>query len=245
MIIDKTFKGGIFAKGNVRLIYDKNAFNINIDERIISNIWNEEKKRLGDGLFDGQLFCGGKIEYDDSNILIYGSFLPYRYIVARMRKGIFKEDILPLGVSGITITNENGKKFVVFAKRAANSFLDAGLIELVPSGGIDRECLNDDGTFDIEKMLIKEFDEETGINSSEINKISGWTIIYDESWGTLELCAEININCKIQEVIDSISKSKEYSSPVCIDYRNLAQFLNENKHRMVRTSYYLASEIKL
>lgn len=123
----------------------------------VAAIWQAEKARRGDALFDGRLFSIRTLTPG----LITGWLAPYSWYVAQRRDKTLAAalDIRPLGVTGIMICDDG----IVFGRRGGGVETDAGLWELAPSGGVDGEFRTADGAIDLGAQLLNELVEETGL----------------------------------------------------------------------------------
>lgn len=234
---------GLIAEGNVKLIVENENF-IPIDkESIIKDIWKKEKERLGDTLFDGEITCYNGIEYLNNKIIVKANITRYRYLVARDKMPELNINIVPMGVSGACIIKEGNKEYVIFAKRAENMFLAPGQLELVPSGVIDTRCKNTDNSYDYRENLIHEFEEEVKLQSSVIEKITGWYIIRDEIVNSCDICGLMYLSCDKNEILEALKKSDEYDSAIIIEKNEIQDFIKDNEDKMIRTTYYFAKKL--
>jgi 8-oxo-dGTP pyrophosphatase MutT (NUDIX family) len=129
----------------------------------IEEIWNQEKARRGEKLFNGQLFS----IHQSGPELIVGWMAEYRHFLAQRRDPDLHSalKIRPLAVSGV-LTCKDG---IVFGRRSGRTEMDANLWELVPSGSIDDASINDGGQPDLGRSLLRELAEETGIYASDVS----------------------------------------------------------------------------
>lgn len=128
----------------------------------IDAIWQREKTERGDKLFNGKLFS----IHQSGPQGIVGWMAEYRHFLAQQRDESLQPllRIRPLAVSGILMCRDG----LVFGRRTGHAGMDANLWELVPSGSIDDAAVDRDHRVNVERCLLSELEEETGIPSSEI-----------------------------------------------------------------------------
>ena len=237
-------KGGVIDKAkNVVLYVANNGITIPKYENKVQEIWEKEKKRLGDSLFDGDVVCYHGYEKRGDTINVFGAITKYRYVVAKRLAPELNIVATVVGTTGASIIREDGNEYVVFAKRRENVFLAPGAIEVVPSGVVDEKVLRQDGTADYVKLLYTEFEEETLLKSACIEDTKGWVLIYDEMIDSCDICCVLYLNCTRKEMKKAMLESTEYAIPEFIDIRELKDYIEENKKRMTRLSYYFSDYI--
>lgn len=121
-------------------------------------IWQAERTRRGDALFDGGLVSiAGPI-----GPVMAGWLAPYRWFLAQRRDPTLAAvlEVRPLAVTGILSLAAG----VAIGRRAGHLEQDAGLWELVPSGGVDAQAITPGGMVDPGEALLRELAEEIGID---------------------------------------------------------------------------------
>lgn len=100
-------------------------------EAEVEHLWQVEQQRRGKALFNGKILSA--IEVSPQQII--GRIVEYRHLIAqRARPELFDVlNVRPVAVSGLFECADG----LVFGRRAGSMTQDAGLWELVPSGGID------------------------------------------------------------------------------------------------------------
>lgn len=128
----------------------------------IEEIWRQEKIQRGGRLFSGQIFSVAEINSDFAT----GWLADYRWFLAQRREPDVYAQLLvrPLAVTGLLLCDDGA----VIGQRAGHVEQDAGLWELVPSGGVDQSAIKKDGTVDLAKALTGELGEEIGIMTSDL-----------------------------------------------------------------------------
>jgi hypothetical protein len=128
----------------------------------VEEIWQAERAKRGDTLFNGRLFS---IEMAEPGRII-GWLAEYKWFLAQRRDaslyGALR--VQPLAVTGLLLCVDG----VVFGRRAGHVEQDAGLWELVPAGGIDGSTGKPDGSIDLIQHVLAELVEETGITAAMI-----------------------------------------------------------------------------
>jgi hypothetical protein len=132
-------------------------------EARVDEIWQHEKKLRFPDLHNGRLFS---IDYCDAETIV-GWMSEYRYFLAQRREPSLHAalKIKPLAVTGILSCPDG----VLFGRRSARSEMDAGCWELVPSGGVDDAAVGPVGQVSLERCILTELEEETGIGASELS----------------------------------------------------------------------------
>ncbi|MCP2000805.1 NUDIX domain-containing protein [Nitrobacter winogradskyi] len=129
----------------------------------MNEIWQREKQLRSHELYNGQLFS---IDHCDARTIV-GWISEYRYFLAQRREPSLHAalKIKPLAVTGILSCPDG----VLFGRRSDRSEMDAGCWELVPSGGVDDTAVGSAGRVSIERSVLTELEEETGIGASELS----------------------------------------------------------------------------
>ncbi len=132
-------------------------------EARVDEIWQREKQLRSHELYNGRLFS---IDHCDARTIV-GWISEYRYFLAQRREPSLHAalKIKPLAVTGILSCPDG----VLFGRRSDRSEMDAGCWELVPSGGVDDTAVGSAGRVSIERSILTELEEETGIGASELS----------------------------------------------------------------------------
>lgn len=132
-------------------------------EARVDEIWQREKELRSHDLHNGRLFS---VDHRDARTIV-GWMSEYRYFLAQRREPSLHAalKIKPLAVTGILSCPDG----VLFGRRSARSEMDAGCWELVPSGGVDDAAVGPDGQVSLERCILTELEEETGIAASELS----------------------------------------------------------------------------
>ena len=200
--------------------------------RRIDALWQEEL-HAHPHRFDGTLLSFVRREGD----VLHGRFIPYRYYMAQRREPTLPLAIVPLAVSGMLICQDQ----VAFARRSERATQYPGRIELVPSGGLDAECLRDDGTVDYRAQLVRELTEETGIPESEILSIEPVALLRDRVDAVLDLASIIEVGPRARAIAEIViaDGANEYRSLQWVAAAELLAFIESRREDLVPTSYAL------
>ena len=232
----------IVAVGNIQLQVTKDPQIDGIlaqNRDAIEEIWQNTQKEKGGKLFNGTLpnFVG--VDKRGSHIYIYCYFVEYKSFLAQRKRPDLNLGIRPIGVSGVIVLKEADKEYVVFAKRANDVTEYPAFLELVPSGSIDKECLDVSGNVDYKAKLLSEFSEETGIAQRYVKEISSFAFVLDTNHDVYDICCKILVESNKERFFSEFQSSKEYQSPTAIAVAELADFVKENNEEIVPTSMAL------
>lgn len=151
-------------------------------EAHVDRIWQTEKARRGEALFNGHIFSvstrlGGEIS---------GFIAEYRWFVAQRRDPTLREylNIRPLSVSGLLTCDEG----VLIGRRGALVEQNADEWELVPSGTIDPTAIGAQGNVDFTAALETEMREEIGLDRSALSSaLNAVLIVEDPANGVMDV----------------------------------------------------------
>lgn len=231
----------IVAIGNIhmRTTQDSSMEEILAQNRgAIEEIWQRTLIEKGGKLFNGTLPNFVSVNQERERVEILGHFIEYKQFLAQRKRPDLKLGIKPIGVSGIIVLKDRGDDYVVFAKRSNNITEYPGFLELVPSGSIDKECVDANGVVNYQCKLLSEFIEETGLSKEYVKEISGFAFVLDMVHNVYDICCEILLEMK-KELITQKFSSKEYSAPVFVALNNLDSFIEANVKSIVPTSMAL------
>jgi HAD superfamily hydrolase (TIGR01509 family) len=228
----------IVAIGNIhmRTIQDSSIEKILTQNReAVEEIWQRTLIEKDGKLFNGTLPNFVSVNQERERIEILGHFIEYKQFLAQRKRPDLKLGIKPIGVSGIIVLRDKGDDFVVFAKRTNSITEYPGFLELVPSGSIDKECVDADGVVNYQSKLLSEFIEETGLSKDYVKEISGFAFVLDIVHNVYDICCEILLETKKDLIMQKFS-SKEYNAPVFVALGDLDSFIKANVNSIVPTS---------
>lgn len=153
-------------------------------EKEIERLWIAEQTKRGKEIFNGQIMSANTVSIKE----IHGYIAEYRYLIAqRAKPELFEElQIRPVAISGLFECADG----FVFGRRAKSVTQDAGLWELVPSGGIDTSMINNKNSnakIDYIKQILTELRQEIGITSDFVSNIRSFCLVEDTNSHVLDI----------------------------------------------------------
>lgn len=219
--------------GNIEVVW-KNSKPISKKKKEkIERIWQQtlKKKKLQNNPLLS--FLDIKI---NKIIQISGEYVEYKQFIAQKEKPNLKMGITPIGVSGIIILKDRNKEYVLFGKRSENNALYPGLLELVPSGSIDKKFALPGGKVDYKSQILKEYEEETNLSKNIVDNIEEFAIVFDKKNKIYDICCQIYLNADRKDIKRQLADSEEYKSFVFVELNNLKDYLKTNLEKIVYTS---------
>ena len=160
----------------------------------------------------------------------------YRYFYAQSQDAeLFQSlNIRPLACSGILLSPDG----LVFARRGSNVFLDTNKWELAPSGTLDGDGIGHDGTINVRNFLLRETNEELGIETSTV-RIEGIVGLY-ENLGrhNIDIVIRMNVDLNAAEIhaLFKNTTNDEYDSVEIVSIERLAAFIAQHENNFVSLS---------
>lgn len=143
----------------------------------IEKIWSNRPEHV----FNGEVLAFDSLHYIDGKLIVECFVTEYKYVYSVRSK------ITPMAVSGICI-DKNGKTIVSVRKRVTDY---SGSYELIPSGGINKLCVENNKQGYKEQLLI-ELDEEGGADLAEnVLGVDTLGICYDVVGNTMDICMKV------------------------------------------------------
>ena len=173
---------------NLTIVDSGGELNISssVQEKITSN-WELEKQKRDTDLFDGRIFNLTEITRET----LTGFYIDYSVSLAQYCDPNLFDDlgVRPLAVSGF-VSCEQG---IVFGLRNENLTADAGMWELVASGGVDDSVRLDDGTVDFREQFLDELCEEINLPSDAIREIAPIIMLEESQTHVCDIVIETNL----------------------------------------------------
>ncbi len=199
----------------------------------VEAIWKSEKERRGDNLFNGRLFS---IENSGPE-RITGWFAEYRWFLAQRRDPSLYQvlKIRPLGVTGLLCCADG----IVLGRRAGHVEMDAGLWELVPSGGVDGSQVDGTGQPDLGAHLLTELEEESGIQAAAVSTPpQAFVMVEDHLNHVTDVGLIVRVNHsagQVQELFAALT-DREYDELEVVPASRISDFLMNRSARLAEVS---------
>ena len=210
-------------------------------ENEVERLWLAEQNRRGKAIFNGRIMSASTVSSDG----IHGYIVEYRHLIAqRARPELFKDlQVRPVAVSGLFECADG----IVFGRRAGTMTQDAGLWELVPSGGIDTSKINDDiikqSTVNVDFLyqILTELHQEIGIKSSFVSSVKPFCLVDDTDSRVLDIGIAIESPLSYDEIltIHRNTATKEYDKLRLVPRSEINQFIQDKASQLVGVSMAL------
>lgn len=205
-------------------------------EAEVESLWLAEQQRRGKFLFNGQILSAVSI----SSERIIGRVVEYRHLIAqRARPDLFDHLMVrPVAVSGLFKCADG----IVFGRRSGTMTQDAGLWELVPSGGIDTsKGIKEGGEIDYRAQIIAELQEEIGIDPSSVSLVRPFCLVEDPVSHVLDIGIALVSPLSYDSVrrVHHETAKKEYDELCVIPSTELDSFVKDKKSELVCVSRML------
>ena len=196
----------------------------------IDEIWQARREEHG-ALFDGRLFTVTRRGRDR----LAGHFVDYLWFVAQcVYADLFDElRLRPLAVSGLLGAADG----IVFGRRGADVATDAGMWELVPSGGID-EVRDANGAVSIEGQFLAELEEELGVPRLLVSSVAPFALVEDTQTHVCDVAFEARLACGRDALMAYFEsrRNTEYGELMLVGRDALSDFLAARRGGVVAVS---------
>jgi len=201
----------------------------------IENIWIAQQNKKGNKLYNNYIISAVSVTKE----CIHCCLVEYKFFIAQhTQPNLYKFlKVRPVAVSGLLICDDG----VVFGRRNKSTTQDAGLLELVPSGGIEYNQKLDSINVDYIGQILIELNEETGIDRKSIINIYPYCFIEDELSHVIDIGIAIETNLDKKNINDLYKKKStdEYDNLQIVSDSDLYNFIELNKYKLVNISYEL------
>lgn len=206
----------------------------------VEAIWQHEKSRRGDALFNGQIFS----IYQSGSNRIVGWMTEYRYFLAQQRDPALHTElrIKPLAVTGILRCKDG----VVLGRRASQTEMDANLWELVPSGSVDDTAIDDDGQVSLERCLLTELEGETGIRAAEVSTPpKAVALVEDQRTRVTDVCLVLGVDWSAGQILRRFAalENREYTGLEIISAGAIPEFRRKSAASLSEVSGALLDSV--
>ena len=207
-------------------------------EAEVECIWQAEQKRRGKALFNGRILSALEVTPQT----ISGRAVEYRHLIAqRARPELYNVlQVRPVAVSGLFECAEG----IVFGRRADTMTQDAGLWELVPSGGIDVSKVAYGEEVDYRAKILTELNEEIGLSSDFVSNVSPFCLVDDLDSHVLDIGIAIASPLSADAVlrIHRAAASKEYEELRVVPLTEVGGFMQVEASQLVGVSAALINQ---
>lgn len=209
-------------------------------ESDVEHLWQAEQQHRGTSLFNGKILSAVEI----SPHRIVGRVVEYRHLIAqRARPELF--DVLrvrPVAVSGVFECADG----IVFGRRPGTVTQDAGLWELVPSGGIDTSEVPEGAEVDYRAQILTELHEEIGIGSDSVASIRPFCLVDDLDSHVLDIGIVMESPLSASEVlkIHREAATKDYDELRIVHRAEVDAFIQKEKSQLVGVSAILMERFR-
>ena len=201
-------------------------------------LWQAEQKHRGKAIFNGRIMSALMVD----SLGIHGCVTEYRYLIAqRARPELFPVlQVRPVAVSGLFKCADG----IVFGRRSGMTTQDAGLWELVPSGGIDTredKVKQLQEKVDYLAQILTELHEETGIGSDAVLNVRPFCLVDDTDSHVLDIGIAMISSLSANEVLrmHGEATAKEYDELRVIPLSEVEAFIQGEASQLVGVSMML------
>ncbi len=208
-------------------------------EEKVSALWHAAQHKGGTTLFDGEILSLLTVAPDR----ITAFKTTYKYWFAQKKDPALFETlhIQPLAVSGILECADG----FVFGKRTHHMQQEAGLWELVPSGGLDSKDMQTGDLTSPLPQIFAELHEETGLSASVLTEITPFCLIEDKVTHVFDIGIFLGAPALSFADIQNPHKKTayEYDLLECVPEHRLAAFIKQAHADIVPVSLALLGRV--
>ena len=201
----------------------------------INVIWEDAIAHQDRFLFDGTVLSVASITPE--HITVYRD--SYKSFFAQCQKPDLFEDlaIRPLACSGFIQCRDG----LVFAKRGNHMFLDPGCWELAPSGAFDEEAIDRDGKIDASRFLLRELQEELGVEPSMATPGQVLGVFEHHEFRGIDLAIDVELDLTDDQLRNHFeaNDNHEYSALAVVPKNKLGDFIAQADAKFVPLSLRL------
>ncbi|MBK8158272.1 MAG: UDP-2,4-diacetamido-2,4,6-trideoxy-beta-L-altropyranose hydrolase [Rhodospirillaceae bacterium] len=197
-------------------------------DTLARNIWDEEIRRRGPALFDGEIVSVASI---DGNRIV-GRRAEYRWLLAQSRDAsVFKwSQVRPLAVTGLLFCRDG----IVIGHRSKSVYQFPGMGELAPSGSVDVSTLDTNNSINLQEQLMQELREEVGIDPSAVTDVQPLAIVSDIDSQVFDVCFTLRSDLSWAQIQQAFAQnaSAEYERLEVLPLDSIQAFLVANQGTM-------------
>jgi ADP-ribose pyrophosphatase YjhB (NUDIX family) len=202
-----------------------------VDARV-RRLWEAEQKRRGAALFNGRVFSVEKV----SRHRVSGCFVEFaRYVAQRRAPRLYDALVVrPLAVTGLLRCADG----VVFGRRLGGSLQDPDCWELVPSGFVDPSARHATGALSLESQLLRELEEEVGIESAKVAGAAPFCVVEDPRTHIIDVGIELHTALSGARIRAAHGRraDDQYSTLTIVPENSLPEFLCREGDRVATVS---------
>ncbi len=206
----------------------------------VDEIWTLEQAQRPGALTNGLIYC---VEDFDKH-RIRGHFEEYKRVISQIRDADVGKtlNLWSLGVSGILQCRDG----LVFGLRGDSNTYDQGLWELVPSGGVDDECLDSRGNAEPKAQILAELAEEIGMSADDVRVGESFLLIKNIDDHYFDMGFELTTDLDGSAVLESYASldNDEYTELKVVPLDEVEDFVVAHLESMVAVSLIYLRHLK-
>lgn len=216
----------IIGQGMVTLHWQPDALTFSDEQHATVNaIWEQRPPHL----FNGSLLVHLQTLVETNHIRLVGTFTEYKFYFAQ-RQG-FNLGLATIGVSGLIVLENQ----VVIARRSAHMTGYPNMLELVPSGTIDKGVAQENGLIDYATKIKQEFSEEVGLPESHVLNVNSFGVTYDATDMAYDILCRLDVDTTSQIILARLAQSEEYTEPMLVPLEGIEDWLQVRKAEILPT----------
>jgi len=195
-------------------------------EQEVDYYWQRAVEESGGQLFNGTFLNLISYKLTETGLRALTHFAEYKYFYVHRLRPKLGLRVKAIGVSGITLVEGD---MALVARRGESMTQYPGLLELVPSGTVDRSCADEDGTVRYEAKLLEELREETGVLFSRVEEVRGFAFTHDRVDNSYDACCLVRLGVRGQDMLDAFDAGDEYTEPRLVHVTELPAFVERHE----------------
>lgn len=202
---------GLFRPGQLQIAYrDEPAPAIPALEAMVSATWAEQletARQRGFRLYNGQVVRLLSHEVKDGHLLMVGGPSDFSHFLGTNYLNYHRADEFgweafsnPIGVSGILVTSDGR---ILYGRRNHRVACHPGFVQAF-GGSLEIGELRPDGTFDGFACVLRELDEEAGVQSSDVTDMACLGLARDSRIRQPELVFDVSVRQTRKEMANRL-----------------------------------------
>ncbi len=203
-------------------------------------LWQAAQARTGGVLFNGRVFSADTIAPD----CLSGHMTEYRRIVAQIAAPALHAElkIRPLAVCGV-VRCTNG---VVLGRRGMQAGYAPGIWQLPPAGNVDAGAVDADGRIDLKRQMLRELQEELGVECDDIITIQPLCLIEHPNSHILDLGFLIDLRLDAASLLAAHAAAtdrREYDPLTVVPTAQFTERLTELGNLLMPTAWLFVDRL--